>query len=353
MNSIHIAIIFMLIAFYFCSFLKFKVEKIISSILFVLFIVYYASNRNIYWGDTNNYRAYFYNTSLNDFEWGFHYLVEFFSTFNLGFHNLLIFISFFISLCYVVSIIKYIELFSDKKSTGILSCILSVSIICFHTYYMNFEAIRDGISSSILIFAFYYLIRGEDKKYIFIAIIAAMFHKTVFLFLFLPWLIKIEIKPKLFLFLCISLLLSSNLLVVFLTKTTLLPEAITHLFEFYSKNSSQSKTVLIRYLLIIFGMIFLYGNDKNKKYSYKVYLIFVWVILISFVFSAFPDMFRRILIKVEYISYPILILGLFRVNNVDKKIILLLLSGVFYLLFFSDYIAFYNLINVTPLFNYI
>lgn len=352
MNSIHLAILFMLISFYFSSFLKFKVEKIISSILFVSFIVFYASNRDIYWGDTNNYRAYFYNTNLNDFEFGFHYLVELFSNLNLGFYNLLIFISFFISLCYVISIIKYVELFSDKKSTGILSCILSVSIICFHTYYMNFEAIRDGISSSILILAFYYLVKGEDRKYIFIAIIAAMFHKTVFLFLFLPWLIKIEIKPKFFLFLCISLLLSSKFLVIFLTKNTLLPEAITHLFEFYSNNSSQSKTVLIRYFLIIFGVILLYGNNK-KKYFYKVYLIFVWVILIAFVFSAFPDMFRRILIKVEYISYPILILSVFRVNSMDKKLTQLLLIGMFYILFFSNYIAFYNLINVSPLFNYI
>lgn len=345
MDIIHIAIITLIFIFFVLSLSKSSIDKYLSSIIFFIYLVVFSSLRDIYWGDTNNYRLYYLNSSMNSFESGFEFITKLFYNFDISFTTFLLFYSILNAGIYTYAILKWSKYICNNNYSGELSLVFLISIISFHTYYMNFEAVRDGLSSGIILLSLYYLIIDKRVIFILLVLLASMFHSTAFIFLLLPILRVINLNiRKATVILSLSCIFSFFILKLLLW-TNLLPNNIIFLIEYYSVNTSNSKTVIFRYLIIILIFYYLYLKYQTDKVK-KIFTMYIWMISIFLLFITFPDMARRLLIKLEYISYPVFLYFLLKNMTFKAKVLIFSFGLLFYTLFFSNYISFYNLLNI-------
>lgn len=349
MDSIHIAILALIFLFFVLSCFGSKIEKYLSGPIFVIFMTCYSSARDVYWGDTNNYRLYYFDSDYNDFELGFEYLTSLFSSAGIGFAEYILFFSFVTSSIYAIAIFKWSKYF-DKLSpnnVGILAMVFMMSIISFHTYYMSFEAMRDGLATGIVLLAMYYLV--NDRRFIFVLLIliSCLFHKVSLIFLPLIFVINLKLNVVRMLTLLFFTIILSIFTLSIIKLLPFVPKTLIQVIDYYANNTSNSKTVLIRYFLILTPLFY---YTYNKLYQFrKVISLLFFCTLLFLMFLFLPDFSRRLLIKLEYISYPILFMIIFRNLNFKKRVSVFVMSSIFYVFFFSNYISFCNLLNISTL----
>lgn len=326
--------------------------------LFVIVSSYLVSIRSIDYGDTQSYLRYFKDVSDNQhIEVGFKWLTILFQYFNISFSYYIFIIGFLTSSIYAYSICRLNRIISSTETTTAI--IVLFSSYCFFQYhYFMFEAIRDGLASSIFFIALCNLIQGKKVNFIFLMFVGGIFHKTTFIFIPLFLLINMNFTRNVYLYIYAFLLLISTVIKSVLLKITFLGPLASKLLEYYSQDLAPSNTIFVRYGIIFFTVYFFY--NKVNFYGKKIFIIIFWMILIATAFSAFPDMYRRLLIKVEYLSYPMLFLVLlnqfktikiFDLIIINSRFVFAVLLAAIYIIFLSNYFSYYSLLNIKPLFK--
>ncbi|MGJ5722403.1 EpsG family protein [Morganella sp. B601] len=335
--------------------IKGKAFIFISISAFIVISSYYPSIRTTNYGDTFSYYKYYLDIRDNEsFEPAFKLLTQLAQLSSISFKHYLTIISLISSLFLTISIYKINQHLTNNNKILVITLF---SCLCFFPYYyMFYEVIREGISTSLLFLAIYFLSRNKKFTFVLLVIISSLFHKTSLIFLPLLLFTDLKINRNWYLFLLVMIISLASPVKNILLSMDISP-LVNKLLIFYSQDLSQSKTVFIRYLLIFFYsyVIYNYCTDNEKK----TLIILLFMVLISSLFYSFPDMYRRLLIKIEFISYPILtLISLERANyyfnckKIPININLLFAASLFlyYALFLSNYHAFYNLLNINPIY---
>lgn len=342
------------------SIVNLKKNIIYYSLIFLFVIVssYLVSIRSIDYGDTQSYLRYFIDVSDNvHIEVGFKWLTIAFQYFNISFFYYLFVVGFLTSSVYAYSICRLNRIVSSAETTTAI--IVLFSSFCFFQYhYFMFEAIRDGLASSIFFIALCNLIEGKKSNFIFLMLVGSLFHKTTIMFIPLILLININLTRNTYLYMYIFLLLISTTIKSILLKIDFLGPLASKLLEYYSQDLAPSNTIFIRYGIIFFTAYYFY--NKVNFYGKKIFTIIFWMVLIASAFSAFPDMSRRLLIKLEYLSYPMLFvvllnqfktIKLFDSFIINSRLFFVILLAFIYIIFLSNYFSYYSLLNIEPLFK--
>lgn len=357
LQFINIATLLLLVITYAVSGCNIK-KNILIFIFLMLFIfisTYYPGLRSFNYGDTKNYLNYFNGFSDEGiFEIGYNFLTKILKYFNLDFRYYISIIGFISSSILTLSIYKVNQ--SLSKYNNILIIAVIANLCFFQYYFMLYEAIRDGISTSLLFLSIYFLVKGDRKWFLFFLIISVSFHKAALIFFSLIFLMDIKINNKWYLILFIIIISMTSLIKDLLLSLDFLGSYINNLLLYYSQDLVNSKTVFIRYCIILLFGYFLWDrvDDESKKFLRIVFLL----VLIGSLFFSLPDMYRRVLIKIEYISYPILILiylnryKWIRVSDnikLNNRFVLIFLLLLYYILFISNYHSIYNLLDIKPM----
>ncbi|PSW34964.1 hypothetical protein C9J21_03730 [Photobacterium phosphoreum] len=230
------------------------------------------------------------------------------------------------------------------------------SLIFFAYYYMTFEAIRDGIATAIILYSISYIVSGKFKSYYIIVLLSLLFHQASIFFIIPALLYRYVVIKKIsnYYILFLFVFASSFFLKDFILNLNFINEHVKYLLSYYAENKSNSNTVVVRYIIILsFCLFYLHLTRRdfgNKGRGVHIYLIFT-VISFSF-FAAFPDMYRRLLLKVEFISYPIIIISYLSMYKTKKSYLTYSLFLIlYYVLFMSNYHSYYSLLNIRPLFE--
>ncbi|HAT4484165.1 TPA: EpsG family protein [Proteus mirabilis] len=213
-----------------------------------------------------------------------------FSKLNLSFECVIIFTSFL----FCLPIIKL----ADKKTS-----IYFFFFIIIHLYTPSFNIIRQAISLSITCLALHRLFYfNERNKYLFLTIIASLFHISALFSLIIPFLFKIRIQ----FFLRIVFILSSLALSSFLAKYILTPDILNGTkYAYYLSEQFMSKTKVGSGLGIIlqlfpYIMITLFGSYIFKNHVYRNILINISLFIICMKFLILQ---MQIFSRFEYVLY--------------------------------------------------
>lgn len=325
-----------------------KISYIYISILFALLCIFPVL-RTVHYGDTENYYEYYTNVFENDrFEYLFSRLTEFSLSIGLGFTEYIFFVSLLTTSIYIYSLLKISKILNAEIKAAIFA--IASSLAFFPYYYMTFETVRDGISTAIVLVSLVFLIKSQYVKYLIFIVVAILFHKGAFIFLFIPFLMKLNINNTRVLIAFTSVFLLSFIIKDFLLSLPFFGEKINSLLVFYSRDLSSSKTVIVRYIIILLFSLFLLGRSEYDSRSYRVIKFIILIVIAASMFASFPDMHRRILLKIEFITYPLLMMLFLEINRNKRKYFLTSLFVIFYYIFFlSNYSAYYQLLNIPPL----
>ncbi|MGI2830730.1 EpsG family protein [Vibrio alginolyticus] len=326
------------------------ITRIISIAILVMVLGILPSFRTIYYGDTANYYDYYVNYfEIARFEYLFSQVSLFSHYIGFDFLSYITSISILTSFLYVYSLHK-VSRVCDIKVKCFIYATLS-SLVFFSYFYMTFEAIRDGISTSVIILSLYYLSFNKKKTFILLVFVSSLFHKASLLFFPLIFIgVFKKLKPNNYLILFILAICFSFVLKGFILNLSFLGDKIIYLLDFYSQDRVLSKTVLIRYILIfIISLIFLKSHKSSNEVDYKIVESILFITIIFTFFYSFPDMYRRLLLKLEFISYPILIMVyLNRLSGRIKYFYFSIFISIYYILFMSNYYSYYMLLNIKP-----
>ena len=301
------AYVIILILFLSTSFFKLKQRRLAFSIFSIVFLTFLAGGRADYGVDYEEYREIFESVP---------FLSEFFSSDVLAdIHGEY----FFLLLC---SILKSVGLGFEEFSVVFAFLSVFVTIYAFNKFGWGVSAavllyfshnfflkemgqIRNGLSSAILLMAFYYLKNFERKKFFISVVLASLMHSAALVFLFAYFAIK-----RSFCFLFALLAFAFVLGAVGWLDVALglvgqyLPSRLSDYIgtEYYSNiGLSNPQTIKQMVFCILFFLIFV-EFSKNKKfsadvalvsfgYAVKIYMVSVFSLLI---FVEFDLLARRI-----------------------------------------------------------
>lgn len=145
---------------------------------------------------------------------------------------------------------------------------LSVFIYIAFAYYTNtFNSVRSSLALSFGLFALDSLLRGRKKRFWLITLLAIEVHKTIFPIVLLPLLYKS--KPnfrRLFFPIVLSFVVSRIVDVAFVNNVMVLYSANYIGFE----SEGEGLTLLALYVIITFGLFYLYKNKMSDTYSVMI-----------------------------------------------------------------------------------
>lgn len=318
--------------------LKYEKLRTFSSILvYSIIISLFIICRDFNYGDTISYTNYYISDYVYlDFEPFFSFLSSVFRYFCPD--NPIYFLFFISFLTIIFMNYSLYKLLSFPKA---LICIWAFNS-SYTFFYFTFETIRDGLAYSIVFYAFTFLIKERNiKKYLFFIFIASMFHYSYMLFIFLPLILKLNNR---------IVIISLMILVYFFTSVMLNVIAnldpdvfgiLVRKIAVYREMNSESKTILIRNIIFIFMLPFVFKYKINNIY-FKIYLFFIFILIATL---PFDEINRRFLFKGTLLLLIPIVIFVFKHK--------LLLPFVFLVLFYFNvflinYNAMYGLLNYKP-----
>lgn len=260
-----------------------------SKYLFLIFLILtlFISLRSINVGvDADSYKKIYYDITKYNFldvmhydryEIGYKYLCKIFS---LIWNNYQFFLS-FISIFQMLAVYFFIK--NNSKNYAISSFIF----ITFQTYVFFFGILRQAMALAILLFAIRYLKENKAVQFIFLVILASLFHKTAAIFLLAYPLKYIKINKKtiiLFTVLVFFILLFGKEIITFITNFVYKPSNLTY------NGGEGYKLLFLMYCICVVGYIFkskLEVQDKNN-------ILFLQVLMIGTLVQCLSPTFRNV-----------------------------------------------------------
>lgn len=300
-----------------------------------LVVSLFVTMRDLDYGDTLNYSNYYISDYVYlDFEPLFTFIAFIFRYF---FPTEPVYFFFTITFITIV-LINYSlsKLFSFPKAFILIWTFSSF----FSYFYFTFETIRDGVAYSILLFAFTFLVINNVRKYLFLVLIASMFHYTYMIFIFLPLILKLEDKVIIFVLLII-IYFSSSILLNIIAELDPNFGTIIKKAAVYQEMTSESRTILIRNIFFIVMLPFVFKYSINNIYS-KIYLFYIFILVATL---PFDEINRRFLFKGTLLLLIPTIVFVFRYKILIPFIFFVIL---YFNVFLINYQAMYGLLNYKP-----
>lgn len=337
--------IILLILFLSASFFKLKQGQLVFSIFSIILLTFLAGGRADYGVDYEEYRNIFESVP---------FLSEFFSSDALtDIHGEY----FFLLLCSILKsvglgfeefsvVFAFLSVFITIHAFNKFGWSVSAAVLLYfsHNYFLKeMGQIRNGLSSAILLMAFYYLKNFENIKYFFFVLLASFVHSAALIFSLAYFAIK-----RSFSFLFVLLAFAFILGAVGWLDMALglvgqyLPSRLNDYIgtEYYSNiGLSNPQTIKQIIFCILFFLIFV-EFSKNKKYSndmavvsfgyaVKIYMVSVFFLLIFVEF----DLLARRMASYFAIVEPIILaqcLYLFATIGDRRRYFLLVMFIVLY-----------------------
>lgn len=315
-------------------------EKLIlyfAYIFFSILLIILQGFRSEVGHDYLAYKKYYESIDVmnSNFEIGFKSLVFVFRKINLSYNAFQVIMSFFTGLIFYTFIYK-----NTKFPIFFLYIYL-----CIFFFPINFSQIRQQISICILMM--FTLLNKKHSKLITIIglILAATFHRTCLILVFVP-LVEIAIKKKsktflLFLFgISICLMLYSKIILDFLisllAKLTFLPTVILNTVYYYTERMNLANIgagVYASFILCFIILIFSEKENKNTFYFMIAFLLdkagFIAVVIQRFAYYFYFN-------KLGLTSYSNVIIN--KKNKGTKKILSLFLLLTYFFLVYIKYL---------------
>lgn len=276
---------------------KAKGNKIIYNfyvVLLFLVLVLFAGLRDLTVGsDTNMYANRFARLPLDFFS-----LMNQKTRIELG-YRLVEYIGLLFSSNYIVILIitALIAVYFQLKGIYKISTIPAVSIfvlITFGIYTYVFNGARQALAAAIYVFAIYYLVKGNFKKYALWVLIAFFFHKSVILALPLYFLFRKKFNLRLL----ITFIIGTFLAIVFFKLVMQYVSLFNTQYAIYQDIEAKGAIYLtLAYVLLsVFFIIIRPKIMQVYKKSYDVYLnmfLFGAIVYITVFFTgAYVEMTR-------------------------------------------------------------
>lgn len=258
---------------------------------------------------------------------GFRVLMSMFRSVSLKFYIFTAFLG-------ALTLILYLVTIKKNSKVPIFSLFLLYSL--YWLVYVN-SALRQGLAMALFIFAFYQFVNTKNTvKYIFIILLASLFHKTALIGLVV--LVVYRFYRRLFNNKRFNLLLVFMALFLFLIKGDIIVINLMSLIGIsISYQSSQANIMAIMLRggnIVLMYLIYrsLHHRDKNESIKFQLYLYFISV-LIFIATSNTPTLSRAIdfLMIIEIILFPNLLSYVrLRFDNLILVGILVMISSILF-----------------------
>lgn len=300
----------------------------------IILLSLYAGVRHFSVGsDTKNYVSDFISDSYpilsldNGRESGYQLFEYFILNFTHNYFWLLFLSALIVVSCYLIFFKKYSNHY-----------LLSIFIfITFNLYTFFFNGLRQGIAMAIAIWSFPYIIEKKIIKFLFILIIASLFHQSalvlVLFYIILNLRIKLEYK---ILGVFFGSLVFSNLAINYLAVTN-------ERYSSYAEESSKSGGYLTLGLYLLIGLISFFWYKKYKFSNYfmvkvnEFYLCGIAFIIPIALLGASASGPQRLLYYFSWCSCLLIPYILKYLNNLYIYLVFMLFSLIYFYLFTNGY----------------
>jgi len=303
----------------------------------MIFVIIFTSARGDVGQDTSNYLLMYLDMEnyKEYLELGYYYTAKTFSDFGFSFNFFLLITSIFSVTLYYVAISKFIP-----RKYIILSFMI---IFCDLYIYFNISGLRQGIALSICLFSSYFAYRGRYFPFIFLVVLATLYHKTAVLFLIVYPLLKLKInfsfKQLSFITLgCVFSFILSKFFLFGNESLSFMKGINMYLSEEYNTFSINTYIVgFLRRFYPIFLFFWFYKNIKNDQITKSIFNVY----LFGFVFYAINyPIFQDITVRISsyfIVFESILVVRIFMSlsNSLNKSIVLLMIYFVVYYKIFT------------------
>lgn len=299
----------------------------------------YAVQRDLNYGDTLHYvNFYLFDHDYLNFEPIFDFTARVFIKF---FPEDPIYFLFFCAI--LTSSLLFI---AYKKILGVDSSYLAYWILLstFSFHYILFEAIRQGLSIGFLLLGVSYLVKDKDWiKYYICLFLAIGCHYSVIPFLFLPLLFLFKKQYYYYLIFIVVGVFGKFLLMKIgdIIGITVISQKLT----VYAEMTSESKTILIRNLMLIGIAPFIYKISKSRAY-FNVY--FLYIIMLAMTLGI-DEVNRRYLFVGPIFLIPVF-WDYFKSKN-NGLLFLIIFIFLYFYIFLINYWSMYSILNYKPLFE--
>lgn len=281
-------LMFLLLVFFsFAERFNLLLSRYVAIYFSILLVILFTSIRGDVGQDTSNYLLMYNDIEKykEHLEVGFYSLVKLANFIGLSFNGFLLVVSTLFVSFYYAGLAKFVP-----KKYVILSFLI---IFCDLYIYFNISGLRQGIALSICLFSSYFAYRRSFISFLFLVIVAALFHKSAAVFLLVYPLLKLKIDYS---YKQIFIIGVCCVLLFYTTKTLFGSESLSfikggemYLSENYNKFSPSAYVVgFLRRFYPIFLFFYFYKQNKNDHVLTSVFNVY----LFGFVFYA--------------INYPIL-----------------------------------------------
>lgn len=302
-----------------------------ATIIFIFFIIAglsYKIHDDLYIYEKIYYLANLKNFNQILFEKGYIFL-------NIIFNQLINFEIFKILIYFINTILIYCGL---KKITKKNITLIFAFLFFYSSFYDLFiSAFRQQIAVSIFIYSLNYIKEKKHEKYIICILIASLFHKSAFIFIFLSFIFNyIKINKKyiilylLIIFTALFFPIYKYLILFFLKMVSLVFKNIIFREAYFSLIFNFSlKTIIINLLVVVFYFL-MYKKIKGKKnifilkgyicylffvslskeipifYRFNQYLIIFYILMLTIIIDNIKNKFSKITIKYSIVIFFIL-----------------------------------------------
>lgn len=236
-------------------------------------------------------------------------------------------------------------LFKSFKVNGITGGFFFLCFFYISRLYLqyNFIIMRQAIALMIIWYAFHYIAQGQKYKFYIATIIATLFHSTALITIFTPFLLKINIKKGVFIFICISLFLCNILRIT----DAIIINTIDIILSLFGKDGigrfakylileAEGRGMNLLNFIEIIPFVWIATKYKKDLNSFPIGSMYVKMLYI-FIFMMIITMNFGFLTRItQYFMFPYIYLLYFyivKVQSRNKRIILSILG--FYLLIYA------------------
>lgn len=332
-----------ILSFYYPHAKRFRYSAIGIGVLMLMGVI---STRNLHYGDAGTYSKYYAaypNPHDIKFEFLFDKLIAVGKLLGLSTE-----IFFFITtvIQFALLFFAFYKLSKTLKIEGYLEVIIYLFISGYTFYYQTVETIREGLGLAIVVIALALYVEGKLKRSAICFLISFLFHSSTIVLLPIVFLRKLS--NKVLLIATTILFFTSSFIdkyIVLIAKKFNLDYIVLRL-ELY-KDFGESKTVLIRVILIFVSIIvfyFIFEKILPKEIeNEKLLKFYIYMSIFLFLAVPFHELARRNLFRFNYLV-PFFIALIIQKQNIfpKKKIPILLVIISFAFLYHNFFLQQYN-----------
>lgn len=161
------------------------------------------------------------------------------------------------------------------------NCFLALLVyISFRYSDMHLSGMRQGIAMAFIIYSFKYVLERNVRKYIFIILVSAIFHKSALIAFPLYWIFQYDIKkiPPLYIFILMGIfffarhILYNNLFSLLLQNDT---------YDVYLKTTYEHGYLYYILYLVAFILCYIFHDKEDEQSGKFLLLAFVGILLQS------------------------------------------------------------------------